>query len=97
MKVFFVGGPNQRKDYHLEEGEELFYQIKGDMVLKVFERNQPKDIRIKEGEVCFFPYLIYILLIDECGWALLLRLGFPSTKQHQSFAPTLRKYSGTGC
>lgn len=23
MKSFFVGGPNQRKDYHIEEGEEV--------------------------------------------------------------------------
>lgn len=51
LKVFFVGGPNVRKDYHLEEGEELFYQLKGDMCLKVFERNQPKDVIIREGEV----------------------------------------------
>lgn len=29
LKVMFVGGPNIRKDYHLEEGEELFYMIKG--------------------------------------------------------------------
>ena len=23
VKSFFVGGPNQRKDYHIEEGEEV--------------------------------------------------------------------------
>ena len=23
LKVMFVGGPNQRKDYHIEEGEEV--------------------------------------------------------------------------
>ena len=23
MKAFFVGGPNQRKDYHIEAGEEV--------------------------------------------------------------------------
>jgi len=23
IKSFFVGGPNQRKDYHIEEGEEV--------------------------------------------------------------------------
>lgn len=22
MKIMFIGGPNQRKDYHIEEGEE---------------------------------------------------------------------------
>ncbi|CAD5223943.1 unnamed protein product [Bursaphelenchus okinawaensis] len=55
LKVFFVGGPNSRDDYHIEEGEELFYQIKGDMVLKVIEDGVPKDVRIKEGQVFLLP------------------------------------------
>ena len=29
LVIMFVGGPNNREDYHIEEGEELFYQIKG--------------------------------------------------------------------
>ena len=28
---------NERKDYHLEEGEELFYMRQGDMCLKILE------------------------------------------------------------
>ena len=35
--VMIVGGPNARRDYHLDEGPELFYQIEGDMLLKVIE------------------------------------------------------------
>jgi 3-hydroxyanthranilate 3,4-dioxygenase len=49
--VFFVGGPNQRKDYHLEEGEELFFMRKGDMCLKIQQGGQFVDVPIKEGEV----------------------------------------------
>ena len=39
MQVFYVGGrkANERKDYHLEEGEELFYMRQGDMCLKILE------------------------------------------------------------
>jgi len=55
LKVMFVGGPNQRDDYHIEEGEELFYQRQGDMCLKVMERGKPKDIIIKEGEIFVLP------------------------------------------
>ena len=55
MKVFYVGGPNQRKDYHMEEGEELFYMRKGDMTLKIVEGGVFKDVNIKEGQVFLLP------------------------------------------
>ncbi|VDP13414.1 unnamed protein product [Heligmosomoides polygyrus] len=55
LKLFFVGGPNSRKDYHLEEGEEFFYQKTGDMVLKVIERGVPRDVVIREGEIFLLP------------------------------------------
>eukprot|EP00096_Caligus_rogercresseyi_P014727 TRINITY_DN7223_c0_g1_i1.p1 TRINITY_DN7223_c0_g1~~TRINITY_DN7223_c0_g1_i1.p1 ORF type:complete len:299 (+),score=63.02 TRINITY_DN7223_c0_g1_i1:112-1008(+) len=55
LKVFYVGGPNQRKDYHLDEGEEFFYMRKGDMCLKILVNNQFKDIKIREGEVFLLP------------------------------------------
>ena len=55
MKAFFVGGPNQRKDYHIEEGEELFFMLRGDMCLKVIEHGEFKDIPICEGEIFRLP------------------------------------------
>jgi len=55
LKVMFVGGPNIRKDFHLEEGEEFFYMVKGDMNLVVMEGGKFKDIVIKEGEVFQLP------------------------------------------
>nr|ADD24293.1 3-hydroxyanthranilate 3,4-dioxygenase [Lepeophtheirus salmonis] len=55
LKVFYVGGPNQRKDYHLDEGEEFFYMRKGDMCLKVLYNDKFKDIKIREGEVFLLP------------------------------------------
>lgn len=54
--VMIVGGPNGRKDYHWEEGEELFYQIEGDIVVKIIDENgEKKDIHIKEGEMFLLP------------------------------------------
>jgi len=50
-----VGGPNSRSDYHYDEGPEFFYQVEGDMLLKVIEDGAPRDIRIAEGEVFLLP------------------------------------------
>uniref|UniRef100_A0A7M5VEF4 3-hydroxyanthranilate 3,4-dioxygenase n=1 Tax=Clytia hemisphaerica TaxID=252671 RepID=A0A7M5VEF4_9CNID len=55
LKIMFVGGPNVRKDYHMDQGEELFYMLKGDMCLKIMEKGEPKDIHIREGEVFVLP------------------------------------------
>lgn len=53
--VMVVGGPNTRSDYHYDEGPEFFYQVEGDMVLKIMEDGQPRDIPIKEGEIFLLP------------------------------------------
>jgi 3-hydroxyanthranilate 3,4-dioxygenase len=53
--VMVVGGPNQRKDFHIEEGEEFFYQIEGDITVRIMEGGKPRDIEIKEGEMFLLP------------------------------------------
>ena len=53
--VMLVGGPNLRTDYHVEEGEELFYQIEGDMVVRLMEEEGPRDVTIREGEIFLLP------------------------------------------
>jgi 3-hydroxyanthranilate 3,4-dioxygenase len=54
--VMIVGGPNGRKDYHWEDGEELFYQLEGDMQVKIINENgQPETIDIREGEMFLLP------------------------------------------
>ncbi len=110
-KVMIVGGPNVRKDYHLQAGEvcrirmqaapaglikgkeesdfwqasrpvssapsnstcpndalldgwhdalryslqEIFYQVEGDMVLKIIEAGEHKDVPIPQGHILFLP------------------------------------------
>lgn len=53
--VMAIGGPNTRKDYHDDPGDEFFYQLQGDMVLRVMEDGKPKDIPIREGEMFMLP------------------------------------------
>jgi 3-hydroxyanthranilate 3,4-dioxygenase len=53
--VMVVGGPNARKDYHYNETEEFFYQIEGNIVVKIVEDGQQKDIPINEGEIFLLP------------------------------------------
>src|SRR5215510_3387366 len=53
--VMVVGGPNARSDYHINPGEELFYQVEGDIVLKVLDDGQPRDVPIRQGELFLLP------------------------------------------
>jgi len=53
--IMVVGGPNARKDYHLDPGEELFYQLEGDMVLKTIQAGRAIEVPIREGEILLLP------------------------------------------
>jgi 3-hydroxyanthranilate 3,4-dioxygenase len=53
--VMVVGGPNQRTDYHVNPGGELFYQIEGDIVLKIIEDGKSRDVPIRQGELFLLP------------------------------------------
>ena len=53
--VTVVGGPNTRTDYHVNEGEEFFYQLEGDIDLKMIENGKFIDFPIREGEIFLLP------------------------------------------
>lgn len=53
--VMIVGGPNERDDFHIEEGPEWFQQIEGEMVLRVQEEGAVRDIPIAAGECFYLP------------------------------------------
>ena len=53
--IMVVGGPNSRKDYHVDPSEEFFYQLEGDMTLKTVQDGRMVDIPIREGEILLLP------------------------------------------
>ena len=53
--VMVVGGPNSRKDFHYNESEELFYQLEGDITVRIQEDGRIVDIPVKQGEIFLLP------------------------------------------
>lgn len=53
--VMVVAGPNARKDYHFNESEELFFQLEGQVNVRIQHEGQPKDIIVNEGEMFLLP------------------------------------------
>lgn len=53
--VMVVGGPNARKDYHFNNTEELFYQLEGDILVKVQIDGKAVEVNIKEGDMFLLP------------------------------------------
>lgn len=53
--VMIVAGPNARKDYHYNETEELYYQLEGDITVKIQEDGKAVAIPLKEGDMFLLP------------------------------------------
>src|SRR5947208_10880042 len=53
--VMVVKGPNARNDFHLVNSEEYFYQLKGDIKVRVREGDRIVDHIVREGETFFIP------------------------------------------
>src|SRR5262245_15833404 len=63
--VMVVGGPNQRTDYHVNPTEELFFQVEGNIVLRVIEDGKPREIPIRQGELFLLPAGVPQSLLDR--------------------------------
>jgi 3-hydroxyanthranilate 3,4-dioxygenase len=53
--VMIVAGPNARKDYHYNETEELYYQLEGNIVVKIQEEGKPVEIPLGPGDMFLLP------------------------------------------
>ena len=53
--IMVVGGPNARQDYHDDPGEEFFYQLEGDMLLRTVQDGRRVNIPIRAGDVLLLP------------------------------------------
>ena len=53
--IMVVGGPNARKDFHVNRSEEFFYQIEGDINVRSIVNGEIVDIPIKEGDIFLLP------------------------------------------
>jgi 3-hydroxyanthranilate 3,4-dioxygenase len=53
--VMVVGGPNSRKDFHVDPGEEFFYQLEGAITLATMQDGRRVDLEIREGDIFLLP------------------------------------------
>ena len=50
--IMVIGGPNARRDFHTDPGEEFFYQLEGDMVVEYIDgAGKRHSETIREGDV----------------------------------------------
>lgn len=55
LTIMFVGGPNTRTDFHLEEGSEFFYQMRGKLELPTIQNGKRVVVTVNAGEVFLLP------------------------------------------
>jgi 3-hydroxyanthranilate 3,4-dioxygenase len=53
--VMIVAGPNARKDYHYNETEELFYQLEGNINVRIQDEGKAVDIPLGPGDMFLCP------------------------------------------
>ena len=65
FQVMAVGGPNERNDFHWEDHEEFFLQLRGSMTLRVIDsfdaegRPTVRDIEVGEGSMFLLPKQVW--------------------------------------
>ena len=54
--IMVIGGPNARRDFHIDPADEFFYQLEGDIALEYIDGDgQRQKAEIKQGDVFLLP------------------------------------------
>ncbi len=53
--VMVVAGPNARKDYHYNETEELFYQLEGNITVRIQDEGKAVEMKLGPGDMFLLP------------------------------------------
>ena len=96
--VMIVAGPNARKDYHYNETEELFYQLEGQITVRIQEDGQAVDMKLGPGDMYLHPAGVPHsrlrprrgLLLNVCARARRWR------RTHMLPLPSVRRNSSSG-
>ena len=55
--AMIIRGPNARRDFHVDPSDEIFYMLRGDMVLEYIRDGARVNQVIREGELMLVPAL----------------------------------------
>jgi 3-hydroxyanthranilate 3,4-dioxygenase len=55
--AMIIRGPNARRDFHVDPSDEIFYMLRGGMVLEYIQGGKRREQRIGEGELMLVPAL----------------------------------------
>jgi 3-hydroxyanthranilate 3,4-dioxygenase len=53
--AFVTRGPNRRKDYHINPGDEIFYQLEGELNLHYLKGDKQELAVLKAGDIFLLP------------------------------------------
>jgi 3-hydroxyanthranilate 3,4-dioxygenase len=53
--AFVTRGPNRRKDYHINPGDEIFYQLEGELNLHYLKGNKHEIAVLQAGDIFLLP------------------------------------------
>ncbi|MBC6975047.1 3-hydroxyanthranilate 3,4-dioxygenase [Bacillus sp. Xin] len=57
--AMILGGPNRRRDFHVDPSDEFFYQIKGECYVEcITEEGKREVVTVKEGDVFMLPAMV---------------------------------------